>query len=97
MPAGISHCVWLAGSTQEPEERLAVAAFRTLADVHPNLRLIIVPRHPERFAQVERLLADSGLAWQRRSDLEKQPADRGARILLVDTVGVGFTKTQERD
>jgi 3-deoxy-D-manno-octulosonic-acid transferase len=61
--------VFLAGSTQEPEEQLVLEAFRQLAAEHPSLRLILVPRHPERFEDVARLLDTSGVAWQRRSRL----------------------------
>jgi 3-deoxy-D-manno-octulosonic-acid transferase len=61
--------VFLAGSTQEPEERIAVDIFRRLAPQHPRLRLILVPRHPERFDAVADLLDASGLPWQRRSQL----------------------------
>jgi 3-deoxy-D-manno-octulosonic-acid transferase len=76
--------VFLAGSTQEPEEALAVATYRTLAREFPRLRLVLVPRHPERFDAVARMLDESGLPWQRRSQL---PSDFFARILLVDAVG----------
>lgn len=83
--------VFLAGSTQEPEESAALDAFRTLSPKHPHLRLIVVPRHPERFESVARLLDASGLAWQRRSQLVADSATsnepRPARILLVDTIG----------
>lgn len=79
--------VFLAGSTQEPEEEAALAAFAALRTRWPNLRLILVPRHPERFEEVARLLDRSGLAWQRRSRLESDGARPQARILLVDTVG----------
>ncbi len=79
--------VFLAGSTQEPEERLALDAYRQLAPGHPELRLVIVPRHPDRFGEVARLLAASGLPWQRRSQLDKRGADPAARVLLVDRVG----------
>lgn len=88
--------VFLAGSTQAPEERLAVEAFRELQATHPRLRLILVPRHPERFGEVAKLLDDSGLAWRRRSQLERTSASAtttagdshaATRILLVDTVG----------
>jgi 3-deoxy-D-manno-octulosonic-acid transferase len=79
--------VFLAGSTQEPEEQLALDAFRQLAPAHPRLRLVIVPRHPDRFDEVARLLSASGLPWQRRTALDQQPADPTARILLVDRVG----------
>jgi 3-deoxy-D-manno-octulosonic-acid transferase len=65
--------VFLAGSTQEPEEQYAIDIFRRLEPTHPRLRLIIVPRHPERFDAVAKLLEASHLPWQRRSDLANQP------------------------
>lgn len=82
-----SDIVFLAGSTQEPEERLAIEAFRALAPEHPELRLILVPRHPDRFAEVSSLLASSGLTWQKRSRLDVTGADPRVRVLLVDRVG----------
>ncbi len=78
--------VFLAGSTQDPEESLALDAFLSLADSWPRLRLIVVPRHPDRFDSVAELLARRGAAWQRRTALERG-ADPSARILLVDVVG----------
>ena len=44
--------VFLAGSTQEPEEQLAIEAFKRLVTKYPRLRVVIVPRHPERFDAV---------------------------------------------
>jgi 3-deoxy-D-manno-octulosonic-acid transferase len=90
--------VFLAGSTQEPEEQLAVDTFRRLAPRHPRLRLILVPRHPERFDAVAKLVGASGLPWQRRSELNRKgdavPCPDSSRdftsrrpIVLVDTVG----------
>ena len=79
--------VLLAGSTQAPEEMAALAAFQSLAPQHPALRLILVPRHPERFDEVAGLLSASGVAWQRRSTLDLDGAIAGCRVLLVDTIG----------
>jgi 3-deoxy-D-manno-octulosonic-acid transferase len=79
--------VFLAGSTQEPEEQLAIQTFRLLSGRYPRLRLVIVPRHPERFAAVAELLAASGLAWQRRSELDQPGGKIDGRVLLVDRVG----------
>jgi 3-deoxy-D-manno-octulosonic-acid transferase len=79
--------MFLAGSTQEPEESLALAAFRALAPAHPRLRIVLVPRHPDRFAAVAAMLDASGVAWQRRSDLDAAPPNPAARVLLVDAVG----------
>ncbi len=87
--AGIasSDLVFLAGSTQEPEEALALDAFQSLVASHPRLRLILVPRHPERFDAVAELLNRRGVRWQRRSRLDADRADPAVRILLVDAVG----------
>lgn len=79
--------VFLAGSTQEPEEAVVLNTYRELAPGHPRLRLIITPRHPERFGEVARLLDESGVRWQQRSDLETGGLDSDARVLLVDVVG----------
>lgn len=79
--------VFLAGSTQEPEESLALAAYRQLREAHPRLRLILVPRHPDRFPPVARLLDESGLVWQRRTALDHEGPNPDARVLLVDAMG----------
>ena len=80
--------VFLAGSTQEPEERLALATFQTLAAEHPYLRLVLVPRHPERFDEVADMLDHAGVAWRRRSELQNsESAGKQAPVLLVDSVG----------
>ncbi len=84
---GADATVFLAGSTQAPEEQLALAAFRDCAGAHPRLRLVIVPRHVERAAEIAALLDRSGFRWQRRSRLDADGADPEARILLVDTTG----------
>ena len=82
--------VFLAGSTQAPEEQLAVAAFAALWPRHPRLRLVIVPRHVERTAEIAALLDRSGFPWQLRSRLGTAAAggpDPQPRLLLVDTTG----------
>jgi 3-deoxy-D-manno-octulosonic-acid transferase len=65
--------IFLAGSTQEPEEQIAIDIFRRLSADHPRLKLVLVPRHPERFDAVARLLDESNLQWSRRTDLANQP------------------------
>jgi 3-deoxy-D-manno-octulosonic-acid transferase len=70
--------VFLAGSTQEPEESVALEVFQQLSPDWPQLRLIIVPRHPERFDCVARMLDASGVAWQRRTLLGAGSKEQGA-------------------
>ena len=91
--------VFLAGSTQEPEEQIAIDIFRRLAPQHPRLRLILVPRHPERFDAVAKLLEASGLPWHAplatsnshavssHAALHRSRRSLASPILLVDTVG----------
>ena len=79
--------VFLAGSTQAPEESLALETFRALEQSHPRLRLVIVPRHVERTDEIASLLNRAGTRWQRRSLLDRTGSDPAARVLLVDTTG----------
>lgn len=80
--------VLLAGSTQQPEEAYALQIYRKLAPTHPRLRLVIVPRHPERFDEVARLLAESGLDYVRRSQQGNSKTRTPiSAIVLVDTIG----------
>ncbi len=90
--------VFLAGSTQEPEEAYSLETFQTLAEKYTRLRLVLVPRHPQRFEEVARLLDASGVNWQRRSELTSERSSentnsreathrRSPRVLLVDTIG----------
>jgi len=77
--------VVVAGSTHFPEERWVVEAWRSAA---PDLRLILVPRHPTRVAEILRGLESTGIRPQLLSDLraEREVADP-ARPLIVDTIG----------
>ena len=82
---GSSDVVFVAGSTQAPEEEIALHVYQDLVAKFPRLRLILVPRHPERFDEVARMLDKERVPFVRRSELnEKAPT---ARVLLVDTVG----------
>lgn len=87
--AGIAadEVVFLAGSTQDPEEDLAIATFRELKDLHPKLRLVIVPRHTTRSNEIAECLEQSGLSWRRRTNLLGNGGESKSRVLLVDTIG----------
>ncbi len=80
--------VFVAGSTMDGEESAAVDAYHTVRSEHPGLRLVVVPRHPERFDEVAAVIASRGETVWRRS--REAPAPRGAEpppVLLVDSVG----------
>jgi 3-deoxy-D-manno-octulosonic-acid transferase len=81
-----SDLVWVAGSTQAPEEEIALDIFRKARERFPSLRLILVARQRERFAEVADLLQRSQVRFVRRSELTGPPDDRAA-VILVDTIG----------
>ena len=81
------HTVFLAGSTQAPEESIVLRAFLELSDRFPNLKLILVPRHAERFQEVAKLIESSGLPWARRSASQTEVTPPNWRIFLGDSVG----------
>ena len=85
--------VLLCASTREGEEALILDACAALWDVPGNVLLVIVPRHPQRFDEVEALVAARGLALQRRSALEASGGSGVAsatRVLLGDSMGEMF-------
>ena len=80
--------VFVAGSTMEGEEAAALAAYREARKAHPRLRLVIVPRHAERFEKVAAWLRGRGEIVVRRS-LPDVPVWKGEPppVVLVDTMG----------
>ena len=87
----LSDLVFVAGSTMEGEEAAALAAYRSARLQHPRLRLILVPRHAERFDSVAAWLAENGESVVRRSQLREAEAARLSNvhppIILIDTIG----------
>lgn len=81
------HRVLVAGSTQDPEEQAALEAVTHLLPKFPDLKLIVVPRHPERFEEVDQLLRRGPLKVIRRSQLTKPCSADDWQVLLVDSVG----------
>jgi 3-deoxy-D-manno-octulosonic-acid transferase len=93
----------VAGSTLEGEEAALLAAWPRMLAADPQLVMVLAPRHPERFAAVAALLEQSGLAWVKRSDWQRElprpapdrplePAEaakplRAGQIILLDTIG----------
>ena len=79
--------VFMAGSTQEPEERLALQTWLECRKEFPALRLILVPRHRERFDEVAKLIRDAGVDVMRRSSWETSKRPSSAAVILLDTIG----------
>jgi 3-deoxy-D-manno-octulosonic-acid transferase len=82
---GAARPVWIAGSTHAGEEDQVLAAQKELEAHWPNVLLLLVPRHPDRFSVVADLLTRRQIRFARRSS--GVPPDGGTQVLLVDTVG----------
>ena len=76
--------VWIAASTHEGEEELVLDAHGALQARYPDLLLVLVPRHPERFASVRELVENRGFSVVSRT--EGRPAGDAA-VFLGDTMG----------
>ena len=88
-----SRRAWVAGSTHAGEEEQLLEAHRRLLAAWPGAGgrsamplLVLVPRHPERFAAVAQWLAREGVPFARRSESDVRQGD-DTQVLLVDTLG----------
>jgi 3-deoxy-D-manno-octulosonic-acid transferase len=81
--------VFVAGSTMEGEEAAALEAYRVARRSHPRLRLVLVPRHSDRFEKVAAWLRQRGERVVRRTEGEHARRTLGdpPPIVLVDTIG----------
>ncbi|PIP80807.1 MAG: 3-deoxy-D-manno-octulosonic acid transferase [Gammaproteobacteria bacterium CG22_combo_CG10-13_8_21_14_all_40_8] len=77
--------VWIAASTHKGEDEKILAIHQRVLEHCPNAKLIIVPRHPERFDRVAELCLSTYVPFIRRSQLQQANAKAG--ILLGDSMG----------
>jgi len=77
--------VWLAASTHQGEDEQLLDTFEQVRKQRPNLLLVLVPRHPERFDSVTRLVKERGYQFQRHS--QGGSVALGTQVLVADTMG----------
>jgi 3-deoxy-D-manno-octulosonic-acid transferase len=77
--------VWVAGSTHEIEEAQVLEAHRLVCRTHPAALLVLVPRHPRRFATVAEWLQREQVRFARQA--RGEPVTDGIQVLLVDAMG----------
>lgn len=82
---GAQRPVLIAASTHQGEDEQVLEAFRTVLTVHPDVLLVLVPRHPERFKDVAELCRTQGFESVLRSTGENLTAS--TQILVGDTMG----------
>ncbi|RDE66488.1 3-deoxy-D-manno-octulosonic acid transferase [Aggregatibacter segnis] len=80
-----SRPIWIAASTHEGEDEIILKSHGTLLQRFPDLLLILVPRHPERFNSVAQLIEQQGFNYIRRSGYLIPQAE--TQVLLGDSMG----------
>ena len=79
--------IFIAGSTHPPEEEGILWVFLELLKEKFNLILILAPRHPERFSEVEKLVKKRGLSLVRKSQIKNTKFASRPQVILLDTIG----------
>lgn len=82
---GVQRPVWVAASTHEGEDEWVLEAHRRVRERQPQALLVLVPRHPERFARVAALCREQGWTTVLRS--ERIPTPDDAAIFIGDSMG----------
>jgi 3-deoxy-D-manno-octulosonic-acid transferase len=90
-PAFAARLLWVAASTHAGEDEQLLALYPELKQQFPQLLLLLVPRHPERFAKVAELVQQAGFSLWRRSSVSAMPtapvSPITADIALGDSMG----------
>ncbi|OOZ38453.1 3-deoxy-D-manno-octulosonic acid transferase [Solemya pervernicosa gill symbiont] len=82
---GTDRPVWIAASTHEREDEMVLDAFAKMRKVQPNLLLVLVPRHPERFSRAAELASQTGYRVCLRSEHRACPHETD--VFIGDTMG----------
>lgn len=77
--------IWVCGSTHQGEETILLEVLERLKQKYPQLLLVLVPRHPQRFDEVASLIANRGLSYCRLSD--GMPNKDRFDVILLDKMG----------
>lgn len=81
---GVGELCITIGSTHEGEEKSLIQEIKPLLKKYPNLKILLVPRHPERNNEVEAFLQQTGLTFGRYSQKDTL---HNKQVLLIDTMG----------
>lgn len=82
---GSDRTVLVAGSTHRGEEAVLIESYREISRTYPEMILILAPRHPHRFAEVEQLLRKQNIGYQTFSSGKSCGSE--TQVLLIDVLG----------
>src|SRR4030066_1182000 len=83
---GVKGKILLAGSTHKGEEEMVLDAYEEVKKSFPDLKLILAPRHPERFNEAEEILKRRNLNFIRRTELIRAQNTDSPDVILLDTI-----------
>lgn len=78
--------LFLAASTHDPEEKITIDAYAEILNAHPNVTLLIAPRHVERVKAIEKMIATYGFTPCRLKGPQSQLSS-SAKVYIIDSVG----------
>lgn len=78
--------IFVAGSSHRGEEEILLGALQRVRSNCRKLAMVLAPRHPERFGEVEKLLEQSCFSFQRKTQAQPEQYFQ-TDILLLDTIG----------
>lgn len=73
-----------AASTHKGEDEILLEAFCDLKKTHPSLKMLLAPRHPERYEAVENLIKAAGISYGKRS---QNAGFENNDVIMLDTMG----------
>ena len=82
-----SQTIFIAGSTHKGEETIVLEVFKNLKKTYENLILMLAPRHPERFDEVEDLLSHQKFRSIKKTKIKMGRESNHHDIILLDTIG----------
>ena len=77
--------IWCAASTHKGEDELVIAAHKDVLAKYKASLLILAPRHPERSADIQKILKAQNLSFAVRS--KGEAISRDTQVYLFDTIG----------
>jgi 3-deoxy-D-manno-octulosonic-acid transferase len=76
--------IFTGGSVRKEEEEIFLAACKEILKLEPSVRIILAPRHPERFKEISQIIEKYQIPYSRRSEGGKITDNP---LLLLDTLG----------
>ena len=79
--------IFIAGSTHKGEEELILDVFEVIKRDFSDLILILAPRNPERFTEVENIVSKRDLNWVKRTRIDANAHQTSPELVILDTIG----------